>query len=699
MTPAFGFSIGDFISAIDLIRKVVKALKDTGGASWEYQHVVVELKGLEKALRRLEALEPSKSNIDQVNAIRGMALSCQLPLQAFLSKLETYESSIGPSAPRSFGGSARKAEWAVFMTEEVKKLRALVVAKGVSINLLLATHCSETLSEMESRARGEHSNLLSRVIDLRAGVNDVRQEAQEIKEELVHKQAEHAVQQMEAANDLNNKVDTINESISHNTSQLNSISSTTSSIQTSIVSLRNLGGQFIQFINTFLAEMRELLQRVLRTNLQIYYMLLFSQSGMGRSPSLLLQSNIRFEDALGRVRELPYEWFRHWEPFEGLLRAEFKDTPGESKVLEGHYHLIDTGRQGRLIGKEDWSQSIFPGSTVSMSMILSELRRQRGMCPRPSCKGKRVAGDGGDSMVICSGRLEDHFERITVLEEDEEISKDQAEEDLLLFGSRPKPLDPEEVYSIAAEPMELDRLPRSTKRGAPASDNEELERPAKSYKRDPDELRTVQPEPPSGTQQTDPQSIILQALETREIEYFRNVHIKQPPSAPDHRRDEEPDSVEALAFGARIYYRNILDAYPAVPGYLARRLAEANWRRAERLRRGFWEGTESEEPRCESGNDGEAMVSAAGFSADVVAPTVFPSARLAIPEAGDDVALAVDPGAGATGSRRDFHHYLHEFHPPCIPPPPPIAPSSFTDPFGSPPDTQGLPATEPEVSF
>jgi hypothetical protein len=162
MTPAFGFSIGDFTSAIgrsivlhslwhepgcanlplDLIRKVVKALKDTGGASWEYQHVVVELKGLEKALRRLEALQPSKSNIDQVNAIRGMALSCQLPLQAFLSKLETYESSIGPSAPRSFGGSARKAEWAVFMTEEVKKLRALVVAKGVSINLLLATHCS-----------------------------------------------------------------------------------------------------------------------------------------------------------------------------------------------------------------------------------------------------------------------------------------------------------------------------------------------------------------------------------------------------------------------------------------------------------------------------------------------------------------------------------------------------------------------------
>jgi chromosome segregation ATPase len=166
---------------------------------------------------------------------------------------------------------------------------------------------------MESRGRGERSNLLSKVVDLRAGVNEVRREAQEIRGELVYKQAEHAAQQMEAANDLSNKVDTLNESISRNTSQLNSISSATSSIQTSVVSLRNLGGRFVQFINTFPAEIRELLQRILRTNLQIYYMLLFSQTDIGRSPSLLLQSNIRFEDALGRVRELPYEWFRHWE--------------------------------------------------------------------------------------------------------------------------------------------------------------------------------------------------------------------------------------------------------------------------------------------------------------------------------------------------------------------------------------------------
>ena len=50
MTPAFGFSAGDFVSAIGLIRKISKALREVGGASSGYQHAIIELKGLEHAL-------------------------------------------------------------------------------------------------------------------------------------------------------------------------------------------------------------------------------------------------------------------------------------------------------------------------------------------------------------------------------------------------------------------------------------------------------------------------------------------------------------------------------------------------------------------------------------------------------------------------------------------------------------------------
>lgn len=125
------------------MRKITQALKETGGASSEYQAAVIELKGLKHALQHLQALEPTEDNLSHVNAIRGMALACQLPLREFLTKLEKYESSLGPWVDRTtYRGAGSKARWALEFAAEVEKLRALVAAKQISINLLLATHAS-----------------------------------------------------------------------------------------------------------------------------------------------------------------------------------------------------------------------------------------------------------------------------------------------------------------------------------------------------------------------------------------------------------------------------------------------------------------------------------------------------------------------------------------------------------------------------
>lgn len=112
-----------------------------GGASSQYQHVLIELNGLYNVLQVLERLEPSEDNASHVNAIRGMALACQLPLRDFLTKLEKYETPLGPFSPTySFRAAGRKTQWAVAMDGEVEKLRACLVAKVVSISLLLQTH-------------------------------------------------------------------------------------------------------------------------------------------------------------------------------------------------------------------------------------------------------------------------------------------------------------------------------------------------------------------------------------------------------------------------------------------------------------------------------------------------------------------------------------------------------------------------------
>jgi hypothetical protein len=89
----------------------VKSLQRTGGASSQYQDLLLELDTLYRTLQVLERLEPTEENASHVNAIRGMALACQLLLRDFLSKLEKYEASLGPfSTQHAFQAAGRKTQ-------------------------------------------------------------------------------------------------------------------------------------------------------------------------------------------------------------------------------------------------------------------------------------------------------------------------------------------------------------------------------------------------------------------------------------------------------------------------------------------------------------------------------------------------------------------------------------------------------------
>lgn len=123
--------------------KICKALREAGGAASEYQQVIIELEGLQRCLNHLQALESDEYNTARVNALRGMALSVRIPLEEFLAKLRQYEHSMGPFASRArLHGASKKAKWAVTVSDEVNRFRAIIVAKTVSINLLIGIHNS-----------------------------------------------------------------------------------------------------------------------------------------------------------------------------------------------------------------------------------------------------------------------------------------------------------------------------------------------------------------------------------------------------------------------------------------------------------------------------------------------------------------------------------------------------------------------------
>ena len=87
------------------------------------------------------------------------------------------------------------------------------------------------------------------------------------------------------------------------------------------------------------------------------------------------------------------------QPFEGFLRAQFKNKPGETKILEGHFHIVDVEHQSAIVKKEHWSRSVSQGATLTMSMIMSHLQRKPGQCPRPDCIGLGLTNSDTSSLL------------------------------------------------------------------------------------------------------------------------------------------------------------------------------------------------------------------------------------------------------------------------------------------------------------
>lgn len=241
----------------------------------------------------MAAMEPTQSNINHVNAIRGMALACQLPLHDFLSKLTMCEATMGPFGSRSIQGAGKRVRWAVFMADEVNKIRALISAKICSINLLLAIHASETLSRMEARAGSQQRVLLQNLEAHQRNLSSLSCRIEELKDEVATSHESSIGEVSDVTAEFQKRLNNISANTANNARSIASLSGDINSVQTSLISLRSLASQITAFLCKF---------PILQTNMRIYLLLLFISNKIGPSPTALIQSNIRFKDALGVVR-------------------------------------------------------------------------------------------------------------------------------------------------------------------------------------------------------------------------------------------------------------------------------------------------------------------------------------------------------------------------------------------------------------
>ncbi|CZR67156.1 uncharacterized protein PAC_17055 [Phialocephala subalpina] len=377
---SFGFSVGDFITAADLIAQVVSALREAGGSASQYQHITNKLGFLDRSLRDVNRLEPAEGLEATLEAIKTTALSCQLPLLEYLKNIRKYDKSLGPG--QSFGVMKDvflKMKWQVSKKlEAAMKLEAEIVAYLGAINLLLGLYKVSTDYKRrkvdilaEQRARSRFESLTTTLANLHLQTQTVSKNVAQVRYQV--EQGTRVIRK-----DI--------EESSKETSQ--ALKSLQQSCFTSV----------FEFLKTA-GALSEVTLRTCSKVSEIYNAILWVQTHLSKPDTrhTWLQEPMRWEDAYGRVFPIPVEF--DYPMMEGALRGHFREGRGKKLVERNQWQLFDPSNPRTIFSAENWEP--FPGMKITMAMIIPQYDDQM-VCPRLNCSSKSYTEALGGGK-ICSG--------------------------------------------------------------------------------------------------------------------------------------------------------------------------------------------------------------------------------------------------------------------------------------------------------
>ena len=141
MSVGFGFSAGDFIAALGLVKTVISALEDSGNVGAEYRELLGELRSLETALIGVKRLELDESQYAECIALRQAAAQCQRTIDDFWTKTDAYNPHLnwGIGSGRRWKDRWAKVRWAVCKKDDIAKFKVDLMMHTQSIQTLLIT--------------------------------------------------------------------------------------------------------------------------------------------------------------------------------------------------------------------------------------------------------------------------------------------------------------------------------------------------------------------------------------------------------------------------------------------------------------------------------------------------------------------------------------------------------------------------------
>lgn len=140
-SPGFGFSVGDFIAGICLVKKLICALNDASGSRAAYRKLIAELRNLEEALTETSKLQFGSAQESQRLALQRVVKQCESSIEAFLLRNAKFNDSLGtrPSVtPPTWRENLHKIQWALCNDTAVDDLRTEIAAHTATLNFVLS---------------------------------------------------------------------------------------------------------------------------------------------------------------------------------------------------------------------------------------------------------------------------------------------------------------------------------------------------------------------------------------------------------------------------------------------------------------------------------------------------------------------------------------------------------------------------------
>ncbi|KAI9774117.1 MAG: hypothetical protein M1840_005210 [Geoglossum simile] len=417
MAVPFGFSVGDFLTAGDLVRRVVIALRESRGAAADYRDLIKSLSSLQSSLQTASSVFlglafQQGTNIGQpdaatINGIMHELGCCRQLLEDFLVRENKFTQCLLDPAKskgkRKVAEGWRKITWTIFHNDDILKLDRDLRSHIEAFYLYgMAIQRQVVRTESYVVVERSHTGKVLPSTTFQYRVNYV------------------------------NKIDQVAATVARTDIQVNGLANLAAGLPllseaASRIDLRI--AELADVVNASFPDLGNITTEL--ANLMKIVTLNMPQS-LGNPWESCSEKPIQFQDCIGRSVTMPLLLCATKESFQAIVVIMFRGLPGQKKVELLEYKLHGEGDCSE-IGEDEWESVVTPGATVAISVLLhTPANIGDRACPKCQTPNRGPSGPSRMRIVQCrhcqlTYELIDR-ERIVELEDDRETDQESSPE-------------------------------------------------------------------------------------------------------------------------------------------------------------------------------------------------------------------------------------------------------------------------------